>query len=760
MSGVDTAGGDAGSRGNARASSNSALSPAEWDPMELADALYALRTGIDSSAERLAAALIMDLGTLVADARDLVAQQSCTVAVIGQIKSGKSTFINSWFRQPGLLPTSVDPWTTSITRLRLGQAGPGGIKARFTFFDRDEWKAIATDGGLVRDLTRRFVQGFEPELLTHHLVAMKRRSEARLGSELEQILGTQHDYTSLTRSILDRYVCAGPMTHEGEAEGVGRYSDVTRQADIFVEADSDVFPITIVDTPGTNDPFLVRDEITRRALVDADIHILVVSARQALSVQDCALVKILLGLNKREIVIFVNRIDELPEPARDVPELRRRVSAQLAREFPELTVDVVFGSAKWAELAMLAEAGPPGAAIDARIVRYATSLQATNIAFVGKKSPVTGPHLGSLAEVYGRCSGFADLEDALRAQIRRSRPARILGQTITTLIELGELNRAALSREIASEMRLGELDMVSVHQIAEELTYVRELAYQIENLTKVVQAVLDDLRTRGQQAVNEHAALIGKALHGHVAETAAKVGVAFAKGALGSSGTRLNLDTDRLRHQFKAIFDVKLAEANAALDELEHVVIPGLVELMVSSAPGTLAQDYALPSTSGLQPADPPELWQPISLELGEPWWRRWWDLALDKERRRQKLEAVVIADFSPIAEALETVAAEHLKHRQARIAKNAAVIFIGLAEQLRRNTDTQLQRATELNAQHAEIVSGKRGAARLERRMDLERRLADTTQSLAELNELEAARRGPTEHSAGASDVDVASMP
>src|SRR3546814_15588565 len=63
-----------------------------------------------------------------------------------------------------------------------------------------------------------------------------------------------------------------------------------------------LFPYTTlfrsIDTPGTNDPFLVRDEITRRALENADIYIVVLTARQALSSADVALLRILRGDRK------------------------------------------------------------------------------------------------------------------------------------------------------------------------------------------------------------------------------------------------------------------------------------------------------------------------------------------------------------------------------------------------------------------------------------------------------------------------------
>ena len=78
------------------------------------------------------------------------------------------------------------------------------------------------------------------------------------------------------------------------------------------------YPVTVIDTPGTNDPCLIRDEITRRSLETADLYIVVLTARQPLSAADVALLRILRGLHKERFVVFVNRIDELADIAANI----------------------------------------------------------------------------------------------------------------------------------------------------------------------------------------------------------------------------------------------------------------------------------------------------------------------------------------------------------------------------------------------------------------------------------------------------------
>ena len=79
------------------------------------------------------------------------------------------------------------------------------------------------------------------------------------------------------------------------------------------------------------------------------------SAHQALSNVDLALVRLISNLKSRQVMIFVNRIDELAEPARQVPEIEASIRATLeAHQGPE-DCRLIFGSAYWANRALTGE---------------------------------------------------------------------------------------------------------------------------------------------------------------------------------------------------------------------------------------------------------------------------------------------------------------------------------------------------------------------------------------------------------------------
>ena len=127
---------------------------------------------------------------------------------------------------------------------------------------------------------------------------------------------------------------------------------ITKAAHLYFDLASFFYPTMVIDTPGINDPFLVRDEITRQNLERANVFVIVVTARQPLSNADLDLLRILRGLHKDNIVIFVNKSDELGEEAGHAEAIRDRIRVLMKKEFPGADIPIIMGSALWAEIAL------------------------------------------------------------------------------------------------------------------------------------------------------------------------------------------------------------------------------------------------------------------------------------------------------------------------------------------------------------------------------------------------------------------------
>jgi len=285
----------------------------------------------------------------------------CRIAVVGQMKAGKSSLINVLVEQAELLPADINPWTTVITRLNFAAPGKPTSGASFRFFTREEWRRLAA-GGRTRELTERIFPDFNWDSLQDQLEIMRKRAERKLGPRLETLLGAEQSYATLTPGLLNRYIGAGhPEGAGGTPASEGEFSDITKIADVFFDQGAFSYPTILIDTPGVNDPFLVRDEVTRQSLQAADICVVVVTARQPLSNADLGLLRLLRSLDKNRLILFLNRVDEIDGSEDVLRAISHRVSAILQQEFPSARIPVVIGSALWARQALAADA-PAGVA--------------------------------------------------------------------------------------------------------------------------------------------------------------------------------------------------------------------------------------------------------------------------------------------------------------------------------------------------------------------------------------------------------------
>lgn len=275
------------------------------------------------------------------------------VAVIGQVKAGKSTFLNAFLQQHDFLPSDVNPWTSVVTNIRINVPKDPATGARFEFFAESDWEEIVSGGSKIRKLTEQLLPGFDTELLRKQSEEMRDRAQKRLGKHFATLLGTCHDYDFLSADLLKRYVCAGPGSDDGlDRESLGRYAALTKVANVYMRLPEFQVPTIISDTPGVNDPFLVRDEFTCRSLDRSDVFIVVLSAHQPLTDVDIALIRILATQDSKDVLIFVNRIDELDDYDSKVPRVMEDVSRRLRSAVPDIEFKIVAGSAYMADLAM------------------------------------------------------------------------------------------------------------------------------------------------------------------------------------------------------------------------------------------------------------------------------------------------------------------------------------------------------------------------------------------------------------------------
>jgi len=210
-----------------------------------------------------------------------------TIGVIGQMKCGKSTFLNSFVFENSILPAATTPMTSALSVITYGE------KERVVaeFYSDNEWeeqkrqaaRSLEDEGNIIEESKIKAAK----ELVS---------KSNKLGDSLPQYLGkTKED--SLENLI--EYVGAD-----------GKYVSIVKSVKIYYPKDY-LKGVEIVDTPGFNDPIVSREERTKKFLEKADIVLMMIYAGRPFDATDRDILfenvrqygigKVLVGINKYDI---------------------------------------------------------------------------------------------------------------------------------------------------------------------------------------------------------------------------------------------------------------------------------------------------------------------------------------------------------------------------------------------------------------------------------------------------------------------------
>lgn len=668
-------------------------------------ALDAVRRDLITIANRLDGLVDGPARVLTQDSKQILSDLVFRIAVIGQVKAGKSSFVNALVGRPGLLPSDVNPWTTAVTRLHFNSAlAPDGVAAAFRFFDRDEWSAIAEGRGRLRELTERLVPGFAPAALSEHLAAMKERAARRLGPEFGRLLGTTHTFADIEAEVLERYVCAGSNRHL--ESGQGRYSDITRCADLYFKSDEFGFPAVVIDTPGTNDPFLIRDEITRRTLDGADFHIAVLTAQQPLSTADVALFRILRGLDKDRIAVFVNRVDQLAALPGDAETIAGLVREGLAAEFPGIDVPIVVGSALWANAALSVGQSDPYPLVTDALRAWARRVTGRDPGPRGSQTP------DELAQCLMTASGIPQLRELLGAALLDSHASREVAHISATFGELARVGEMAVEGEIADALTglapHAQVGAYEARSLEENAGHVRDLAGEFD-------ATIAEIDRQSNLLVQKQCDLLAGTLEAHIAAFAAEECRRLAQTMSRDRPLQSwRVEAGALRRQIEVEYLTRFRETADLIAGPGHGILHRLQQSVVDVLPEAF-QGLAMTLTQ--PPVIPPSLsilGRAVVFDLGHPWWVSWWKGRMSPEDRLKELATLIHQEFDPIAADLVTAARTRLMQQAAATVQSAKVISASVVNALRVQHERHAARVEVLLA----VDAGAGGAAR---RVDLD---------------------------------------
>lgn len=527
------------------------------------------------------------------------------ITIVGQVKAGKTALANALAYAPGLLPSDVNPWTTVVTSLHLNAADVAPGHAEFTFLDRDDWARLRDGGGRMGEIARRANHESELPMLRGQVDDMQRKAQQRLGANFDMLLGSKHRFSTFDPALVAKYVCHGDEGDGGPIQG--RYADVTKSATLHLEVPEYRIPLTIRDTPGVNDPLLVREETTLQALRDTDICLVVLSAHQAMTTSDLALMRILNAMNAEQIVLFVNRVDELDNPEAQCPEIEAHVRDTLARSGFGQDAPIIFGSALWANAALT---GAPLKTVSGGV--------RSNDALAEQDPWIA--------------SGLAHLQEALAHNMATGALARIADRAAA---EAGNALRQLRLRLAAAESRGAEstLDADQLGRALDELrgNYIHRLEQQIE---RIVPAMRRDLQDAADAFSKRECDALDAALS-----------------AGGEAGWAA--DANGLRSGFKAIYLDHTSECRELAQETLAGAAAELSKIYCAVL-GRRSNDLTLSPAQSPEPAPPVALGATLAFDLSGGWWRGWLGGSWRRQARLQELRRIIAEETRPLIQALE----------------------------------------------------------------------------------------------------------
>jgi signal recognition particle receptor subunit beta len=681
--------------------------------------LEAVRASLLEVVGRLDGLLDAHAAPLLEAAGRQLRERTCRIAVIGQIKAGKSTFVNALTRRPGLLPTDINPWTVVVTALHFRKGPtPPEHAAVFHLFSAEEWRELADGGGRLRELTERMVPGFVPDLLRAQVEVMRKRAERRLGPRFSELLGQCHRFQAVTPQLLTDYVSAGD---EDALPGKRRqYSDITRSADLYFNDGPFAFPITLIDTPGTNDPFLVRDEITRRSVETPDIYVFVVSATQPLSTADIGMLRLLNGLHKDRIVVFINRADQLPNLNDDAKAVKAAIEKRLRAELPSLDIPVVYGSAWLGNLRLQAAPGeiplmaqapagtsngatrPPACALELGpapdpLPALSRAVQTATLSATGASAAAARHELARAAPAVHMSSGLTEVSAAISRLMCTSGVAMLMRQIAMCLAEL------VRSAEAADRTELDAIEALIAARREEEASLARRVAEEERSLAAfekhaaALQASFEEVEAHFRGVVATAGRVLRDRLCGLVRAFAAGEADALFQALEDSPRQWMwRCDVAPLRERLQAAYIAVFEQAAAEIDRIEHVLGPQLKLIVSSLLPsyrGDLLEAAVWPDGPSMAP-----LADKVTMDLGVSWWGRWFTTRRAARDRVNRLRAVIEEDFLRISDGLADEAETHLRQRINYIMGRMHAIGNGLRAGVERRSEALARERTLLD--------------------------------------------------------------
>lgn len=268
------------------------------------------------------------------------------IGVIGQVKAGKSSFLNTLiFDGQKVLPTAATPKTATLTKIEYSDKNFIEVE----YYTNEEW-AILEEKSKVDSSLNEY-------LVAKEIMNMVKENNIEVNSYLEKGFETI-EFTSYDNlmSELNNFVGEnGKITPLVKSVKIGTNNEELKE-------------ISIVDTPGLNDPIASRNDKTRQFIEMCDVVFFLSRASQFLDKSDVELLTSQLPQKGVKKLVFIcSRYDDgLQDTIYDSDSLdeadietRRKLKRHAGKTFEKVVNELITRNAKHELLNIIEECKEP-----------------------------------------------------------------------------------------------------------------------------------------------------------------------------------------------------------------------------------------------------------------------------------------------------------------------------------------------------------------------------------------------------------------
>ena len=284
------------------------------------------------------------------------------IAVVGQMKAGKSSFLNAAIFEQDLLPKADIPMTAALTKIVYAPKA----KAEVVFYNEDDWNGIerraAEYPAAYAEAERKLTEMNSPEQaggFASPFAKLNKGFNKALGITQkptpEQIIQRIPDIIKSSKELVERAQKQklDVKKYLGKTEVIenidgaaniakalqnyvgsdGHFTAITKMSILHVD-DPRLEGLEIIDTPGFNDPVVSRGQVTRSFLGQCDVIFLLSSASQFLTASDMSVLREQLteaGISEKAVFLIASQRDMAMQQSQSIIDRAQKYATTHAK---------------------------------------------------------------------------------------------------------------------------------------------------------------------------------------------------------------------------------------------------------------------------------------------------------------------------------------------------------------------------------------------------------------------------------------------